>query len=140
MQSLTEKRAENPHAYDFGSFGEGQSIPADAANVFADQFHSAAALCGVEIHLRGNFYCKPPKLRQERALPTIQAHYAEGDLRSALDVAVSVVSPLLFVWDGSDFRPASEDEIDDEFSSEEVMGILSGALGVKLTEVPEGNA
>jgi hypothetical protein len=141
MQSLIEKRAENPQAYDFGSFGEGQSVPAaEAGNRFDEAFRSVAALSGVEIWLKNNLYCRPPMLREERQMLRAQSKFAEEDAESGLDIAVEAVLGMLFVREGNALRPAEESDIERQLNSGDLMAILSGAMGVSLSETDAGNA
>lgn len=138
MESLADKMANNPQAYE----GFDLTDAGDAAedNALSAVFRGKAALLGIEIHVRGNVYCKPPKLKQERMLVKGETALMDGEMQTAFDILEEAALSLLFVREGDGFRSATREDIEEEFNSGDLMAILSGSLGVSLEESNGGNA
>lgn len=107
-------------------------IPADEASEAAAAPETEEPDFGEYTHVKGVFYAKPPKLRQERALLVIQKQLISEDEQGAFEGLIAAALTLLTVRENGTLRAVSGSDIEDEFSSDELMALLSGVNSLAL--------
>ena len=82
--------------------------------------------------VRGNFWSKAPKLKQQRRIVEAGAGLqGKADPSLIMDAVVKIAEQILFVRDGDGFRRATSDEIEEEFDLQEIQEITGRLSGLK---------
>lgn len=106
------------------------------------QADSLVTISGGYRFLQGIYWAKPPKLgKQQLILLSMREAEAEEDVIKQTELLCTLVSKLLSVREGMEFRAAREAEIKDDdtgLTIEEIRDMVYGLMN--LTPSAEGNA
>ncbi len=130
---LRDMMRENPEAFRF----DGIQPMAEHAGEIA----SLETMLGEHTRVRGNFYSRPLKAKQQKSLMRLAKQVqeaGEGDPLGASDAITDALRQILCVEHGEQFRECTTDEIDEAFSMQEQAEILRDVAGIYSQEAPEG--
>lgn len=102
-----------------------------------------ALLTGGFVPVGSIFWARPPKLRsQQKIFLALDEIDAENSVVKRAEIILKLASSMFYVREGSDFRPATEDEIGGDelgMTTQEINEVILRLLNV-TTEANSGNA
>lgn len=93
---------------------------------------SLADMTNQYTYVKGKFWSRAPKLKQQKKITALAAQVqGVADPVAIMDMTSQAATYLLFIEEGEEYRPATVDEIDEEFDLTEVQALMQSATGAK---------
>ena len=82
-------------------------------------------------HLRGRLWAKAPKMKQQKKVAALLARMqGVADFELIMAALTEVAAHFLYIEEGEQMRPATEDEIDEEFDMNELKALTGDLTGL----------